>query len=162
MARKVQVSTSIQIVYSLRGKDCPARLARDAAVVLCVQLFHCKAMIGNTRHHALHRHLSLLLLLTCLLPASLLSARSIEQDNPDLRLELLFEGLGVPWGMTFVSPQQMLVTERQGRPALVQQSSTPAARHGLANLPWPGASNASAVRGISSVSAASQLPRRER
>ena len=45
--------------------------------------------------------------------------REIEQGYPGLRLEQLFEGLGVPWGMTFLSPTELLVSERGGRVRLL-------------------------------------------
>ena len=37
----------------------------------------------------------------------------------DFKLELVAKGLGVPWGMDFLSPQQMIVTERSGRLRLI-------------------------------------------
>jgi len=38
----------------------------------------------------------------------------IEQGYPGVRLEQLRSGLGIPWGMAFVGPKQILVTERRG------------------------------------------------
>ena len=37
----------------------------------------------------------------------------------DFKLETVATGLGVPWGMAFVSPQQILFTERSGRAGLL-------------------------------------------
>ena len=47
------------------------------------------------------------------LPAHSLSV--IEQGYPGLRLEQLASGLGVPWGMTFIAPRQIVISERGGR-----------------------------------------------
>ncbi len=53
--------------------------------------------------------------LLLLLPA-LAQAEIIELDSgyPGLRVEQLLSGLGVPWGMTFVANNQILITERRG------------------------------------------------
>ncbi|MEH6471419.1 MAG: PQQ-dependent sugar dehydrogenase [Halopseudomonas sp.] len=37
----------------------------------------------------------------------------------DYVVEQVTDGLGVPWGMTFIGPSQLLVTERQGRLGLI-------------------------------------------
>ena len=80
-------------------------------------------MFAITRQPSLHpllHHRILLLLVT--LFSSVVAAQSfqdIEQSNPDIRVEQLFSGLGVPWGMTFVSPQRMLITERKGQAQLL-------------------------------------------
>ena len=60
--------------------------------------------------------LRLLLLLALPCPTTILaqSVQVVEQANPQIRVEELFRGLGVPWGMTFVSPRQLLVSERGG------------------------------------------------
>jgi len=39
----------------------------------------------------------------------------VEQQNPAFRVEQVASGLGIPWGMAFLSPTQLLVTERSGR-----------------------------------------------
>jgi len=61
-------------------------------------------------------------LLLCALFAGVAAAQQpaqiIDQANPDIRVEQLFTGLGVPWGMTFVSPQRLLITERNGQARL--------------------------------------------
>jgi glucose/arabinose dehydrogenase len=46
------------------------------------------------------------------------ASQVIAQANPDIRLEQLFSGLGVPWGMTFLSAQRLLITERNGQARL--------------------------------------------
>ena len=51
------------------------------------------------------------LLLILLFPAQSLAV--------DFKLELVAEGLGIPWGLDFLSPQQMIVTERSGRLRLI-------------------------------------------
>ena len=83
------------------------------ALVLCVQLLYCKAMFAITRRLVL----SLALALACLTTAPLAAQqpREIEQGYPGIRVEELVSGLGVPWGMAFLSPYQILVTERAGR-----------------------------------------------
>ncbi|MCP4471095.1 MAG: PQQ-dependent sugar dehydrogenase [Gammaproteobacteria bacterium] len=52
--------------------------------------------------------------------------REVAQAHPGIRVEQLFTGLGIPWGMTFIDRQRLLVTERSGRPRLVdlQERST--------------------------------------
>jgi glucose/arabinose dehydrogenase len=45
--------------------------------------------------------------------------RDIEQAYPGIRVEQLFTGLGIPWGMTFIDRQRLLVSERSGRLRLV-------------------------------------------
>jgi len=47
----------------------------------------------------------------------------VDQGNPALRVEQLFSGLGVPWGMTFVAPSRLLVTERSGAARLLDLES---------------------------------------
>ncbi|MCP4877864.1 MAG: PQQ-dependent sugar dehydrogenase [Gammaproteobacteria bacterium] len=49
--------------------------------------------------------------------------REVEQRLPGIRVEQLFSGLGVPWGMTFISAQQLLVTERTGQIRLLDISN---------------------------------------
>jgi len=92
---------------------------RAIAVVLCVQLLYCKAMIA-------FRFLSRLLPTTLLLLFSLFAVnvaaeafRDIEQAHPGIRVEQLVTDLGVPWGMTFIGRQRLLVTERSGQLRLV-------------------------------------------
>ena len=38
----------------------------------------------------------------------------IEQGYPGIRLEQLHSGLGVPWGMAFLAPTKLLISERRG------------------------------------------------
>ena len=67
---------------------------------------------------ALIRSLScgLILLLANMVTAPLAAQqlREITQDYPGIRVEQLLTGLGIPWGMTFISPHQLLITERAG------------------------------------------------
>ncbi len=49
--------------------------------------------------------------------------REVEQRLPGIRVEQLLSGLGVPWGMTFISAQQLLVTERAGQIRLLDISN---------------------------------------
>ncbi len=71
-------------------------------------------MFANTCLQPLLRRVILMLLCTCPGVFAAPSVQTIAQANPTIQLEQLFSGLGVPWGMTFVSPQQLLVTERAG------------------------------------------------
>ena len=43
----------------------------------------------------------------------------IDQGYPGIRLEQLYSGLGVPWGMSFLGPGQLLITERRGNVRLL-------------------------------------------
>ena len=47
-------------------------------------------------------------------PLAAQQLREIEQDYPGIRVEQLVTGLGIPWGMTFLTPRQLLFTERAG------------------------------------------------
>jgi glucose/arabinose dehydrogenase len=49
--------------------------------------------------------------------------RQIDQDNPGIRVEQLITGLGIPWGLTFLSPNQLLFTQRAGRVRLLDIES---------------------------------------
>lgn len=44
---------------------------------------------------------------------------SIKSAGVNLKLEQVTEGLGIPWGMTFLSPTKLLVTEREGNILLI-------------------------------------------
>jgi glucose/arabinose dehydrogenase len=58
--------------------------------------------------------LASLLLATALpLPASS-QVVTVDQQNPRLRVEQILSGLGVPWGMAFLGPTRLLITERSG------------------------------------------------
>ena len=78
------------------------------------------------------RFIALLVLLYALLIQAQ-AAQIIEQANPRFQLEQLFSGQGVPWGMTFVSPQQLLITERAGVARLLDLDNGSATR--LEGLP---------------------------
>jgi len=80
---------------------------------------YCKAMF-------LSKSLLRLPRLALLLLASLASAgvtaepfRDIAQSHPSLRVEQLATGLGIPWGMTFIDRQRLLLTARSGELRLV-------------------------------------------
>ena len=56
------------------------------------------------------------LLLAAALPLQALAqAVAVDQQDPRLRVEQIASGLGVPWGMAFLSPTRLLITERSGR-----------------------------------------------
>ena len=58
----------------------------------------------------------LILLLASLVSTPLAAQQLLEvaQDYPGIRIEQLTDGLGIPWGMTFLSPHHLLITERAG------------------------------------------------
>ena len=60
---------------------------------------------------------ALLVLIISLNPTSRAAAQQIEtipQASGEFRLEQVYTGLGVPWGMTFLAPGRLLITERAG------------------------------------------------
>jgi len=52
-------------------------------------------------------------------PADAVQSTSIESEGMTLQLEQVADGLGVPWGMNFLSGNQLLVTEREGAVRLI-------------------------------------------
>ncbi len=82
------------------------------ALVLCVQLLYCKAMITSFR--GLARLTSLLIFGLAATPLAAVQFPEVDQGYPGVRVEQLSTGLGVPWGMTFLAPRQLLITERGG------------------------------------------------
>ena len=48
------------------------------------------------------------------LPVAAAVPTTIQSESMSLRLEQVTDGLGIPWGMTFLSANQLLVTEREG------------------------------------------------
>ena len=54
------------------------------------------------------------LLILCSLQVQAASARVLNQSNPNFKLELLAQGLGLPWGMAFLNDRELIFTERQG------------------------------------------------
>ena len=58
--------------------------------------------------------LSLLIVSIVSTPSSAQQARDIEQDNPEIRVEQVASDLGVTWGMAFLAPDRLLLTERSG------------------------------------------------
>ena len=64
--------------------------------------------------------LSLNLLLTCLLlflidSVQATTVKPVAQNNPNFIVELLAQDLGIPWGMTFLNPDELMFTEREGK-----------------------------------------------
>ena len=72
----------------------------------------------------------LTLLLPTIAPAEI---TELESGYPGLKVEQLVGGLGVPWGMTFISASEMLITERGGRIRLLDTESL--ALREVANAP---------------------------
>jgi glucose/arabinose dehydrogenase len=87
------------------------------ALVLCVQLLYCKAMFTKTRTFT--RCLAIVLGFIAATPLAAQQFREIEQGYPGIRVEEVVNGLGIPWGMAFISPHQILITERAGRVLLL-------------------------------------------
>ena len=65
---------------------------------------------------------SLLVLLTPP-PVQAQSPGPVQSQFVTFELEQVFVGLGIPWGMAFVTDHQMLVTEREGRISLLDTAS---------------------------------------
>ena len=53
------------------------------------------------------------------LPVGAAVPQTIQSESMVLRLEQVAEGLGIPWGMCFLSANQLLVTERKGAVRLI-------------------------------------------
>ena len=68
---------------------------------------------------------TLLLYLLVLLPFSSQAAspQLIGSENTRFALEQVIDGLGIPWGLAFISDHQMLITERGGRIKLLDTQS---------------------------------------
>lgn len=62
------------------------------------------------------KHIAPLLTLLALLPLSSYAASPpiIKSEKASFVLEKITEGLGVPWGLAFISDSQLLITEREG------------------------------------------------
>ena len=60
--------------------------------------------------------LLIIVFVLCSLPVALQasSAQIIDSETTSFRLEQVAEGLGVPWGLTFLSDTRLLITERRG------------------------------------------------
>jgi len=43
----------------------------------------------------------------------------IEQGHPEIRVEQMIDGMGIPWGLSFVSPRKLRVSERSGSLRLI-------------------------------------------
>ena len=48
------------------------------------------------------------------LPIDADSPRQIERDQASIVLERIVQGLGIPWGLAFISNSLLLITEREG------------------------------------------------
>jgi glucose/arabinose dehydrogenase len=53
-------------------------------------------------------------LLLCSQPVQAEFAKVISQRNTNFRIEQIAQGLGVPWGMAFLSQKELIFTEREG------------------------------------------------
>ena len=52
------------------------------------------------------------------------SVAAIKSAGVNLKLEKVAQGLGIPWGMVFISPSKLLVTEREGAVRLLNIKSS--------------------------------------
>ena len=92
-------------------------------------------MFSLTQPLPLHHRILLLLTTLWSSGAAAQPFVDIEQSNPGIRVEQLFNNLGVPWGMAFVSPRRMLITERDGQARLLDlQSGSVTALQGLPKI----------------------------
>jgi glucose/arabinose dehydrogenase len=66
-------------------------------------------------------------------PVQAQTPRIIKSQDVTFALEPVMDGLGIPWGMAFVSDNLMLVTERKGRISLIDTAS--GKRSALQGLP---------------------------
>jgi glucose/arabinose dehydrogenase len=55
--------------------------------------------------------------------AAVSQVATVDQQDPRFRLEQVASGLGVPWGMAFLSPTRLLVSERSGGLRLIDLES---------------------------------------
>lgn len=62
----------------------------------------------------MHKILTVILYLYLSVPVTAAIATTIKSEAMSIRLEQVTDGLGIPWGMTFLSENQLLVTEREG------------------------------------------------
>lgn len=54
------------------------------------------------------------LIVLSLIVSNASSASAVKSEVETFKVDLLAEGLGIPWGMAFVDEQQLLITERRG------------------------------------------------
>ena len=78
-----------------------------------------------SRNRLLRLQRRILIALVILLPTAALAQAftPVAQENPNIRVEQLAAGLGVPWGMTFLDDRRLLITERAGRVRLFDLES---------------------------------------
>lgn len=67
----------------------------------------------------LFKSLSVIFYFCLALPVGASVPQMIQSETMGLRLEQVAEGLGIPWGMCFLSANQLLVTERKGAVRLI-------------------------------------------
>jgi glucose/arabinose dehydrogenase len=71
------------------------------------------------------KRITLLLCLLALLPLASYAAspRIIQSEKVTFALEEVIDGLGIPWGLAFISDSQLLIAEREGRLKLLDLQS---------------------------------------
>lgn len=67
----------------------------------------------------LSKLLSVIFYFCIALPVGAAVPQTIQSESMVLRLEQVAEGLGIPWGMCFISANQLLVTQRKGAVRLI-------------------------------------------
>ena len=68
----------------------------------------------------LHKIISFIFYFCISLPVSAAVPTAVQSEDMSLRLEQVADGLGIPWGMSFLSANHLLVTERNGAVRLVE------------------------------------------
>lgn len=64
-------------------------------------------------------------------------AAELETEQAKIDIEILAEGLDHPWGLTFLTPEKMLVTERSGQLRLIEKGNISPPIKGLPEI-WVG------------------------
>lgn len=73
----------------------------------------------KTTNLSVTRFVLCLILLTLVLPAWAESSRVIKSQAARFKLQNVLDGLGIPWGLVFISDTELLITEREGKIRLV-------------------------------------------
>ena len=71
----------------------------------------------------MNKLLALLLMFFALQSAAISKPVTIQSEGMQLKLEQVAEGLSVPWGMSFISATQLLLSERDGNVKLLDVTS---------------------------------------
>jgi len=72
---------------------------------------------------AIFRKILLFIIYCCISLPAISALPVIQNENMNLKIEQIASGLDIPWGMSFISDNQLLVTERSGGVRLLDVSS---------------------------------------